>query len=203
MKFVICIILLFHLKDTPMVDTASALKSWIAYDEHTHFPLENIPFGVFTNPKSGHARCCTRIGDYVIDLSELEHARLFDGPLFSNLSVHVFCESTLNKFAALGKAHRLEIRASLQKIFGSENHLTTEIKEAAIFEAKGLKMHMPVFIRDYTDFYSSKNHAYNVGVMIRGVEQAIQPNWLHLPVGYHGRASSIVIDGTPVRRPRG
>jgi fumarylacetoacetase len=110
-----------------MVDTSPALKSWIGYDEHTHFPLENIPFGVFTNPKSGHVRCCTRIGDFVIDLSELEHDRVFDGPLFSSLSEHVFCESTLNKFAALGKAYRLEIRASLQKIFGTEGSLSAPL----------------------------------------------------------------------------
>lgn len=64
-------------------------------------------------------------------------------------------------------------------------------------------MHVPMFIRDYTDFYSSKNHAYNIGVMVRGPENALQANWLHLPVGYHGRASSIVVDGTPIRRPRG
>ena len=77
------------------------------------------------------------------------------------------------------------------------------VKEAALFKAEGAEMRMPVFIRDYTDFYSSKNHAYNVGVMFRGPDNALQPNWLHLPVGYHGRASSIVVSGTPIRRPKG
>ena len=72
-----------------------------------------------------------------------------------------------------------------------------------MFPAASVKMEMPVFIRDYTDFYSSYSHAYNVGCMIRGPDNAIQPNWLHLPVGYHGRASSIVVSGTPVRRPKG
>ena len=186
-----------------MVENTPALKSWIPYDQNNNFPLENIPFGVFTNPKNGKVRCCTRIGDFIIDLSELEHARLFDGPLFVAFNDHVFCEKTLNKFAALGKTFRIEVRSTLQKIFGSEGSLSDEMKEKAMVDHKGVKMHLPVFVRDYTDFYSSKNHAYNVGVMIRGPENALQANWLHLPVGYHGRASSIVIDGTPVRRPRG
>jgi fumarylacetoacetase len=97
----------------------------------------------------------------------------------------------------------VEARTTLQRIFGTEGTLTQELKEAALFDANKVQMRLPVFIRDYTDFYSSKNHAYNVGVMVRGPENALQPNYLHLPVGYHGRASSIVVDGTPIRRPRG
>lgn len=97
----------------------------------------------------------------------------------------------------------MEVRTTLQRIFGTEGTLTQELKEAALFDANKVQMRLPVFIRDYTDFYSSKNHAYNVGVMVRGPENALQPNYLHLPVGYHGRASSIVVDGTPIRRPRG
>jgi fumarylacetoacetase len=136
-------------------------------------------------------------------LAELEHERLFDGPLLSVTKDHFFCESTLNTFASKGKAYRIELRQTLQRIFGENGKLSEELKEKALFSAKDAKMHLPVFIRDYTDFYSSKNHAYNVGVMVRGPENALQPNWLHLPVGYHGRASSIVVDGTPIRRPRG
>jgi fumarylacetoacetase len=106
-----------------MVESA-ALKSWIPYDAKSQFPLENIPFGVFVNPKTQKARCCTRIGDTIIDLSELEHARLFDGPLFTVANDHYFCEDTLNKFAALGKAFRVEARATLQRIFGVDGELS-------------------------------------------------------------------------------
>jgi len=122
----------------------------------------------------------------------------------ANVDHHVFCKENLNKFMELGKAAKLEVRAALQAIFAEgSTKLSDELKESAMFPASGVSMRMPVFIRDYTDFYSSYSHAYNVGVMIRGADNAIQPNWLHLPVGYHGRASSIVLSGTPVRRPKG
>jgi fumarylacetoacetase len=117
---------------------------------------------------------------------------------------HVFCEENLNKFMAEGKDARIELRATLQKIFAQgSKKLKDSMKSEALFNAAEVEMQMPVFIRDYTDFYSSKNHAYNVGVMFRGPDNALQPNWLHLPVGYHGRASSIVVSGTPIRRPKG
>ena len=106
-----------------MVESA-ALKSWIPYDAKSQFPLENIPFGVFVNPKTQKARCCTRIGDTIVDLAELEHARLFDGPLFTVANDHYFCEDTLNKFAALGKAYRVEARLTLHKIFGVDGSLS-------------------------------------------------------------------------------
>ena len=117
---------------------------------------------------------------------------------------HVFCEPTLNKFMEVGQAARIEVRQSLQSLLAAgSTTIKDSVKEAALFKAEGAEMRMPVFVRDYTDFYSSKNHAYNVGVMFRGPDNALQPNWLHLPVGYHGRASSIVVSGTPIRRPKG
>ena len=117
----------------------------------------------------------------------------------------MFCEPNLNKFMSLGKAARVEVRKAIQHIFaeGSEHLLSHELKEKCLFVASECEMRMPVFVRDYTDFYSSRDHAHNVGCMIRGPDNALQPNWLHLPVGYHGRASSIVVSGTPVRRPKG
>ena len=183
--------------------SSAPLKSWISYEADTQFPLENIPFGIFVNPKTNKPVGCTRIGDMIIDLNELEHERCFDGPLFSVTKDHYFCQETLNNFAKAGKPYRVELRATLQKIFGEGGSLSDALKESALHPAKDAKMCMPMFIRDYTDFYSSKNHAYNIGVMVRGPENALQANWLHLPVGYHGRASSIVIDGTQIRRPRG
>ena len=169
-----------------------------------HFPLENIPFGVFHNKNENRDHCCTRIGAKIISLAVLEHERLFNGPLFSVLDHHVFCESTLNKFMDLGPAYRIEARETLQKLFAHDSpKLNEDLAKKAIFDVEGQKLLMPVFIRDYTDFYSSKNHAFNVGCMFRDPANALNPNWLHLPVGYHGRASSIVVSGTPIRRPKG
>ena len=121
-----------------------------------------------------------------------------------NLDHHVFCETNLNKFMALGKDARIEVRKAIQDLFaeGSEK-LSEALRKQCMFPISEVSLRMPVFIRDYTDFYSSYSHAYNVGVMIRGPDNAIQPNWLHLPVGYHGRASSIVLSGTQIRRPKG
>jgi len=179
---------------------ALALKSFIEYDENNHFPLENIPFGCYKSA-SGKVHCCTRIGDKLIDLAEIfSH---FDGPLFKTLTENIFDKDTLNVFAALGKGHRVEARETIQKLFSEANAANKDALAAAVKDMAGSEMTMPVFIRDYTDFYSSYNHAYNIGVMIRGKDNAIQPNWTRLPVGYHGRASSIVIDGTPIRRPKG
>jgi fumarylacetoacetase len=116
----------------------------------------------------------------------------------------VFSHETLNKFMAFGAEGRKEARESIQSLFAAGNDkIPQELREKSVFKASEVEMHMPVFIRDYTDFYSSKNHAFNVGCMFRGPENALQPNWLHLPVGYHGRASSIVKSGTPIRRPKG
>jgi fumarylacetoacetase len=174
----------------------AALKSCIAYDAEHPFPLENIPFGCFKRP-DGKIHCCTRIGDKIVDLAVLfPH---FKGPHFSTLSENVFEHHNLNKFAALGKDFRIEARETLQKMFAEGQ--TPE--EAALFDAGAVEMTMPMFIRDYTDFYSSKNHAYNIGVMFRGPDNALQPNWVHVPVGYHGRASSVVVDNTPIVRPKG
>lgn len=175
----------------------AALKSWIPYDENHHFPLENIPFGCF-HSAGGKIHCCTRIGDSIIDLAALFPK--FDGPLFKTLNENVFDSDTLNKFMALGKDFRIEARETIQKLFQGEQ---ANLGDGVVVPVDGAKMAMPVFIRDYTDFYSSKNHAFNVGCMFRGPDNALQPNWTHLPVGYHGRASSIVVDETPIIRPKG
>lgn len=164
--------------------------------------MENIPFGCFKCGETTH--CCTRIGDTVIDLADIFDK--FEGPEFKKLNgKNIFAETTLNTFASLGKAIRIEARETIQSLFDAsgKDKLGEALAAKCMRPEAQCEMSMPVFIRDYTDFYSSKNHAYNVGVMFRGPDNALQPNWLHLPVGYHGRASSIVIDGTPVRRPKG
>ena len=179
---------------------ALAMKSFIEYDGESHFPLENIPFGCYKSA-SGKNHCCTRIGDKIIDLADI--FSYFDGPLFKTLTENIFDKENLNDFAALGVGFRVEARETIQKLFSETNAANKDALAGAVKDVAGCEMVMPVFIRDYTDFYSSKNHAYNIGVMMRGKDNALQPNWTHLPVGYHGRASSIVIDGTPITRPKG
>jgi len=159
-----------------MVESSSSqLRSWIEYAPDCEFPLENIPFGAFYNTKMLAVHCCTRIGDYVIDLSVLEHERLLsEGPVMENVDHHVFCEPTLNKFMALGKQARIEVRQAIQALFvEGSTKLSSKIKEQCLFPVAEVSLRMPVFIRDYTDFYSSYSHAYNVGVMIRGPDNAI------------------------------
>lgn len=142
-----------------------------------------------------------------MSLAGLEKAGLFDGPLFSKLErKDIFNRATLNDFMALGNDYWHEVRVTLQKLFSNDCDTlknNEDLKKQVLTNVADAKMVMPVFIRDYTDFYSSYNHAYNVGHMIRGPDNAIQPNWMHLPVGYHGRASSVVISGTEIRRPKG
>mmetsp|Transcript_30351 Transcript_30351/g.22120 ORF Transcript_30351/g.22120 Transcript_30351/m.22120 type:complete len:159 (+) Transcript_30351:53-529(+) len=158
-----------------MVEQASAaLKSCIEYTEDCHFPLENIPFGCFHNEKENAVHCCTRIGDFVIDLAVIEHERLFDGKLFSVLDRHVFCGKQLNDFMELGKDYRIEARQSLQEMFAhGSTKVSEEVRGRAFFPVDKVKMTMPVFVRDYTDFYSSKNHAFNIGCMVRGPDNAL------------------------------
>jgi len=146
----------------------AAQKSWIAYDANSQFPLENIPFGVYH--AGAQTNCCTRIGDTIVDLAAL--FPWFKGPLFSALKSNIFEGQNLNQFASMGKAIRIEARQTIQALF-AEGAKDDAVMNAACKLSKGVKMAMPVFIRDYTDFYSSKNHAYNIGVMFRGPDNAL------------------------------
>ena len=187
----------------------AVLSSFIPYDASTHFPLENLPYGVFVNPLTKESNCCTRVADTIVDLAALEAAGLFAGAAFTAAVAGkkpLFAQPTLNAFMSHGKELWHEVRVTLQQLFSKDTATLRDndaLKEKALFKAEGAQMRMPVFIRDYTDFYSSYQHAFNIGSMVRGPDNAIQPNWKHLPVGYHGRASSIVLSGTPLRRPSG
>mgnify|MGYP002413847024 FL=1 len=178
-------------------------KSWIHYEPTNHFPIQNIPFGTFEHPKG--IRCCTWIGDHVIDLAWLEaHGLLAENSKqWSILYAEgrkVFDNKYLNDFIDLGKEVWHETWVALQTIFTSDKYQQTVT--AALFDHHKVKLTMPVFIRDYTDFYSSYNHAYNVGAMMRP-DNPLFPNWKHIPIGYHGRASSVVVSGTDFKRPKG
>lgn len=180
----------------------SALQSWLPVAKDSDFPIQNIPFGVFrTADKS--PRLATIIGDTVIDLQALATLGIFDQ---LGVPASVFAQPVINDFMALGKAKTLAVRDAIARIMEKDNALLrdNEAARAAILHpVSTVQLLMPVRVGDYTDFYSSREHATNAGLMFRDPANALLPNWLHLPVGYHGRASSIVVSGTPVRRPKG
>src|SRR5437773_12166134 len=179
------------------------LKTFIDVAPDSHFPLENLPFGVF-QPKASNARVGVAIGDLIVDLSVLEELGHFRPPEFQNQ--HVFSDDSLNAFLALGRPAWRKTREVVQHVLSADTPtLRDDAKlRARVFHAqKDVFMKLPARIGNYTDFYSSYHHAHNVGTMLRGAENALMPNWKWLPVAYHGRASSIVASGAEVRRPHG
>jgi len=182
---------------------ALTLNSWVDIPPGNHFPLNNIPFGVFQ--KTGQdPHCATRIGDFVVDLFVLQREGIFNSS--GNLNNgQCFRASTLNEFMSLGRPAWIEARQLLQSLLveNGDDRLQTSLRAEALVPISDVQMCLPARIGDYTDFYSSITHATNLGTMFRGPENALKENWLHLPVGYHGRASSVVTSGTPIRRPKG
>lgn len=168
--------------------------SFIQVSPDSEFPIQNLPYGVFSTKANPNPRIGTRLGDWVVDLSILDEKKLF-GKQFG-----FFADPTLNRFMAAGQDVWKEIRQRLTELMGKTKPL---FKKEAVHSIQDVQLHLPVSIGDYTDFYASREHATNVGIMFRGKENALMPNWLHLPVGYHGRASSVVLSGTDVIRPRG
>jgi len=177
--------------------------SFVPVEPDSDFPIQNLPYGVFSTADNTKKRPGVAIGDYVLDLSAVKH--LFTGPNLKDRQ-DVFEQSTLNAFMGLGRAGWKEARETLQKILSESEPVlrdNAELRGRALIPQNKATMHLPADIGDYTDFYSSKNHAYNVGCMFRDPKTALNPNWLRLPVGYHGRSSSVVVSGTPIRRPNG
>ncbi|MDQ1163197.1 fumarylacetoacetase [Chryseobacterium sp. SORGH_AS 447] len=178
------------------------MKSFVEYAADSDFSIHNIPFGVAVFNKEFIA-CCTRIGDQVIDLATLYDLAYFED--IEGLEDNIFEAYTLNEFIELGKPVTNAVRAKLQELLQEGSILSKDEKtiEEAFYDLDQVKMMMPVHIPNYTDFYSSIEHATNVGKMFRDPANALLPNWKHLPVGYHGRASSIVVSGTEINRPKG
>jgi fumarylacetoacetase len=178
------------------------LTSWVEVSPESDFPIQNLPFGIFST-EGTIARAASIIGDYVVDLAVLADAGMFHS---LGIDPSVFHQAVLNEFIALGQPAWRGVREQLSQLLQAENDQLrddAELREIALVPVEKAKLHMPVFVRDYTDFYASENHARNVGSMFRDPENALLPNWKHIPVGYHGRASSIVVSGTPVKRPSG
>ena len=178
------------------------LKSFIETSKDNHFPIQNLPYGVFTVRSFSQPHIGVAIGNLILDLYILNAEGYLD-----DFSEHeVFSKPQLNEFMALGKKSWSKARKLISSLLRLDNPKLRDnasLRKKCFFDQKEATMLLPVNIGDYTDFYSSKYHATNVGIMFRGRQNALQPNWTHLPVGYHGRASSIVIDGYPVKRPRG
>lgn len=177
-------------------------KSWLTVSENSDFPIQNIPFGVFIT-KEDVVTIGTRIGDFAIDMGALQQLGYFEG---IELTDDMFMQDTLNDFISDGKKTWRLVRNRLADIFDAENSELRDNKshrDVVVFNIQDVEMQLPVQIGDYTDFYSSREHATNVGKMFRDPENALLPNWLHIPVGYHGRSSTIVPSGIPVHRPMG
>lgn len=179
------------------------LKSWIEVSKDSDFPIQNIPFGV-VEISDGKIRCASRIGNYIIDLYALAGFGYLDGLGIDDL--RVFKKPSLNDFISNGQAAWRAVRDRISYLFEENNSLirdNIEEKSKILKHILDVKVQMPVEVGDYTDFYSSIEHATNVGKMFRDPKNALLPNWKHIPVGYHGRSSSIVVSGTDIHRPKG
>jgi fumarylacetoacetase len=180
------------------------LRSFIQVRTDSDFPIQNLPYGVFRRIEDSEPHIGVAIGDYILDLRILEDEGMFFN---SNLKdKKIFYEKSLNAFMSLGKENQSIARQMIQNLLREDNpelRDNKELNEKCFVKITDVEMLMPVEIGDYTDFYSSKEHATNVGIMFRGKENALLPNWLHLPVAYHGRASSVVISGTDIIHPLG
>ena len=173
-------------------------QSWVesANDPETDFPLNNLPYGVFS-PKGGSPRCGVAIGEMILDVAALEAEGILsagDPPVFSTPS--------WNAFMDLGPEGWSGFRGALMALLAEGSSLRKRV-EPFLHPMDEARMHLPFAVTEYTDFYAGKNHAMNVGTMFRGPENALPPNWLHIPIGYNGRASSVVVSGTDIRRPWG
>ncbi len=175
----------------------SELKTWLDISPDSDFSIHNLPFGIFSE-KKGPKKVGVAIGDFIVDVTKAQDLGVFDE---IEIPISVLENEFLNDFISLGKeitsAVRLKLQAHLSDFFSPLNG------SKAIIPMKSVTLHLPVKIGDYTDFYSSIEHATNVGKMFRDPENALLPNWKHLPVGYHGRSSSIILSGEDIHRPKG
>lgn len=188
--------------DDPTTDPS--VSSFLDVDAESPFPIQNLPYGVFSPPNASAPRVGVAIGTHVLDLAILNAEGAFDQPAVND--TRPFAEASLNAFMSLGKPVWSAVRKRIHTLLRADTpdlRDDPDLREKVLHEREDVTIHLPVHVGDYTDFYSSEHHARNVGTMFRGPENALKPNWKHLPVGYHGRASSIILSGEPVRRPCG
>ncbi len=187
-----------------MDTTDPALESFIEVAPDSHFPIQNLPYGVFRPRPDAMPRVGVAIGEHVLDLSALESRELFDHAEIREQ--RPFSQPALNAFMAMGPEAWQAARAVVSHLLRASTPTLrddADFRARALFDRHAVEMLLPAHVGDYTDFYSSKEHATNVGTMFRGPENALKPNWTWLPVGYHGRASSLLPSGQHVRRPCG
>ncbi len=175
------------------------LNTWISVPEGSDFTIYNLPYGIYS-VNGGEKRVGIAIGEQILDLNFLQTNGFFNT---LDLPDGIFMRGVLNDFMSLGKPVWTAMRNRLHELLEESNEEVKSQANNALVDQKDALMHMPVHVGDYTDFYSSKEHATNVGIMFRGKENALMPNWKHIPVGYHGRSSSIIISGEPFHRPKG
>lgn len=175
------------------------MNSLIDIPNNSDFSMYNIPFGIFSTASDAQKRLATRIGDTVVDLDKLHSAGLFKG---IDIPREVCQQDYMNDFMALGKDITSAVRLRIQEVLSDMSSSLKDIS-GAYYSINDVTMHLPVRVGDYTDFYSSIEHATNLGKLFRDPENALMPNWRHIPVGYHGRASSIIESGVDFHRPCG
>ena len=186
-----------------------ATKSWFSIPKPSGFSLANIPFGIITTSDNEKKRAAVAIGDHCLDLGQFAAREGFSALGTQEQWQSIFSKPNLNAFAALGRPVHRSVRKYIQDIFREDTKFpkvlkdNKELQSQCILRQDEVTMHLPMQIGDYTDFYAGKNHAFNLGCILRDPKNALQPNYTHLPVGYHGRASSIVVSGTPIIRPNG
>ena len=171
------------------------MSSWVNISQDSHFSLQNLPYGVFSTAEDSQSRLGVAVGEMVLDLSKVSH--LFTGALMKEQQ-EVLRSHNLNQLMGLSHLHWAETRQTITHLLTSTTSTLrddTDLRSRALLAQSSVTMHLPADIGDYTDFYSSLDHATNVGTMFRGKDNALMPNWKHLPVGYHGRASSVVVSG--------
>jgi fumarylacetoacetase len=197
--------------------TMAPKRSWLNISPNSHFSLANIPFGIITTPNNARRSIATAIGDYAFDLRTyvesltINPASPLDSGLLKDILKHkdAIDEPTLNLFASRGRSVTAAIRKHVQDLFAIDTKYgallrdNDQVKGETLIPMDKVTLHLPFTIGDYTDFYVGLHHAMNCGRLMRGPGQELQPNYKHLPVGYHGRASSVVISGTPITRPSG
>lgn len=179
-----------------------SLRSFIDVDPQSDFSIQNLPYGVFSTVTTPMPRVGIAIGDFVLDLALLES----EGLIELGASTGIFAQPSINAFMSLGPTVWSQTRARISELL---RHDYPELRDNSALRARALipirnaALHLPIAVAGYTDFYSSKEHATNVGAMFRGKDNALQPNWLHMPIAYNGRASTVVASGTNIRRPSG
>ena len=176
-----------------------ALRSFIDVPSDSDFPIQNLPYGIFSTRDSPSPRMCVAIGDFVLDLHALQTAGLIG-------LAGAFSEPTINAFMALGPKVWSETRARISDLLRHDNPVLRDdesLRRRALVLRSVARLHLPIRVSGFTDFYSSREHATNVGTMFREKENALSSNWLHIPIGYNGRASTVVVSGTEITRPRG